>query len=221
MTATHGFHDLREEILEQTWNHREQGGAQVEYLANLTDSDELAQTLDQLSREGLIRRENGHIDLTQQGELIARRVVRAHRLAARLLADLLELPPSIIESQACRLEHAISPQVADSLCTLLGHPRVAPDGRSIPTGACCSDQTREAGPAVHALPAMTVGERGRITFIHPRFSERLDQLTALGLVPGTTVRLKQTRPSLVLEVGETTLALDHDVARDIFVKPAG
>ncbi|MBI4081816.1 MAG: ferrous iron transport protein A [Candidatus Lambdaproteobacteria bacterium] len=52
------------------------------------------------------------------------------------------------------------------------------------------------------------------------FAARMGQLSALGLVPGTTVRLRQRQPSVIVELGESTLALDSEVADDIFVKPA-
>jgi DtxR family Mn-dependent transcriptional regulator len=119
------------------------------------------------------------------------------------------------------LEHAISPELADSLCTLLGHPPASPAGEPIPRGACCQVYKNGVQPVVRQLPELELGARGRITFIHPRFSQRLEQLSGFGLVPGTDIRLKQHHPSVVVDVGETTLALDTDVACDIFVKPIG
>ncbi|HHT9152005.1 MAG TPA: FeoA family protein, partial [Candidatus Hypogeohydataceae bacterium YC40] len=49
---------------------------------------------------------------------------------------------------------------------------------------------------------------------HPR----LDRLSSLGLLPGTTIRVHQKQPTLVITMGETKIALDEDIARDIYVR---
>jgi DtxR family Mn-dependent transcriptional regulator len=219
MRGLPGFHDLREEILERIWLQSQNGETSLGPVQELGEASDIEGQLRALEEDGLIRRSAGSASLTREGENLARHVVRAHRLAARLLTDLLELPPESIENLACRLEHAISPELADNLCTLLGHPPTAPGGEPVPPGECCKALKNGVTPAVRQLPELNLGSRGRITFIHPRFAQRLEQLSGLGLVPGTDVRLKQHRPSIVVEVGETTLALDTEVARDIFVKP--
>lgn len=219
MKGAPGFHEPREEILEAVWTLSEQGGATVEALLEIGNPIETRAVIDRLVDDALLSIDKGGVTLTESGEGVARHVVRAHRLAARLLTDLLELPRQSIEGLACRLEHAISPELADSLCTMLGHPPNAPNGRPIPRGACCQTLSSDVCALVRQLSELDIGSRGRITFIHPRFTGRLEQLSSLGLVPGTDVHLRQQQPSIVVEVGETTLALDTDVARDIFVKP--
>ncbi len=219
MQGSLGFHDPREEALEHVWTQLEEGDARLQPLLDLGNPEDMRSVLDAMEREGLLRMADGAVTLTGDGEAQARHVVRAHRLAARLLTDLLELPPESIDNLACRLEHAISPELADGLCTLLGHPPTAPNGRPIPRGRCCEKREQDAGPFVRQLPELDLGCSGRITFVHPRFSNRLEQLSALGIVPGTDIRLRQRHPSIVVEVGETTLALDGEVARDIYVKP--
>jgi len=221
MKGLPGLHDLREEVLERVWALREEGTATVAPLLELGDPTEIRALLQKLETEGLLEVTQDQITLTRGGEGVARHVVRAHRLSARLLTDLLELPVSSIEGLACRLEHAISPELADGLCTLLGHPPTSPTGKPIPRGQCCETLSKGVAPMVRQLPDLALGKRGRVTFIHPRFTERLDILSSMGLVPGTEVRLTQRHPSIVLEIGETTLALDMEVARDIFIKPLG
>ena len=215
-----GFHDLREEVLERIWTLAEQEAATLPALLEIVPGEAVEEEVRRLTEEGLVRREAQALKLTDAGRTLARHVVRANRLASRLLADILEVPATLVESQACRLEHAISPMLADSLCTLLGHPPVAPDGAPIPPGPCCQSARMEITPAVLPLTDLALGASGRITFIRPRFPERLNQLSSLGITPGTQVRLNQRQPSVVLKVGETAVALDRDVARDIFVKPA-
>lgn len=219
MTGLPGFHNLREEILERIWSSCGERSASREVLDELGEEDKIHSQLQGLLKEGLISGVNGTVTLTDEGKALGRHVVRANRLAARLLHDLLELPPDIIGGLACRLEHAISPELADSLCTLLGHPPTAPTGHPIPRGRCCEALSQGVGPMVRPLPELDLGACGRITFIHPRFTERLDHLSSLGIVPGTDIRLSQHHPSIVVEVGATTLALDSAVARDIYVKP--
>ena len=215
-----GFHDLREEVLERIWTLSEQDAATLPALLEVVSGDQVEAEVRRLSEEGLIRQEAQALNLTEAGKTLARHVVRANRLAARMLADILEIPATLVESQACRLEHAISPMLADSLCTLLGHPPVAPDGAPIPPGPCCQSARTEITPAVLSLPDLPLGASGRITFIRPRFPERLSQLASLGITPGVAVRLSQRHPSVVIKVGETALALDREVSQDIFVKPA-
>jgi DtxR family Mn-dependent transcriptional regulator len=63
-----------------------------------------------------------------------------------------------------------------------------------------------------------LGEEGRIVFIAPKSHQRLDRLSILGIVPGSILRMHQKNPSYVLQIGETTLALDRDIVKNIYVK---
>jgi DtxR family Mn-dependent transcriptional regulator len=73
-------------------------------------------------------------------------------------------------------------------------------------------------PLVTGLPHFELGASGRIVFIAPKFHDRMDRLAALGVIPGSEIRLHQRSPSYVIEVGETTIALDPEIAGEIFVK---
>ncbi len=210
-----------EELLETIFREREQGrddpasalahaGAHAEGKSE-ADFGELAQL-------GLVRREGAHLRLTEEGEKRARGVVRRHRLAERLLKDLLDLGEGAIESQACEFEHILSPEATDSVCALLGHPPTCPHGEAIPAGPCCSSAARTLRPVVTGLPHFDLGASGRIVFIAPKFHDRMDRLAALGVIPGSQIRLHQRSPSYVIEVGESTIALDPEIAGEIFVK---
>jgi DtxR family Mn-dependent transcriptional regulator len=72
---------------------------------------------------------------------------------------------------------------------------------------------------VTGLRHFELGATGRIVFIAPRFHDRMDRLAALGVIPGSELRLHQRSPSYVIEIGETTIALDPEIAGEIFVKP--
>lgn len=76
----------------------------------------------------------------------------------------------------------------------------------------------EAEGVVEPLWRLAAGETARIVHIVAKDVERAVRLSSLGLVPGAVVRLNQKRPAVVLELGETTLALDASVSHDIYVR---
>ncbi len=212
-----------EEILEHVWTEREAGRDAAAGILAAAASDHAPAAapadLQALASAGLVRLAGERVELTESGEARARDVVRRHRLAERLFRDLLDLGESTMEAQACEFEHILSREATDSVCTLLGHPPTCPHGKPIPPGECCGAFQRTVRPLVTGLPSFELGATGRIVFIAPRFHDRMDRLAALGVVPGSTIRLHQRSPSYVIEVGETTIALDPEIAREIFVKP--
>ena len=102
--------------------------------------------------------------------------------------------------------------------TFSGHPPTSPAGEPIPPGACCSARDAEVRPVVVSLRDLEIGKPARIVFMAQEFHKRVDRLGSYGVVPGSVVRLRQKRPSYVLEVDGTSLALDPDVAREIYVR---
>jgi DtxR family transcriptional regulator, Mn-dependent transcriptional regulator len=208
----------REEILELLWNLREQGRGRLEEVLQESAERDTADLLGKMERDGWVTVENGSVSFQDEGERRAQEVIRRHRLAERLFSEVLELEEGAMESSACQLEHILSPHVLDSVCTFLGHPPTCPHGKPIPRGACCSRFQREMEPLVRPLPDLKPGEEGRVVFITPKSRSRLERLSALGLIPGSVIRVTQKRPSYVLKVGETTLALDEEVVREIYIK---
>lgn len=212
-----------EEILEHVFTEREEGrDAAAGILAAVRSAhapDATAGDLAELAAAGLVRLDGERVELTPDGEVRAKDVVRRHRLTERLFRDLLDLAGQAMEDQACEFEHILSREATDSVCTLLGHPPTCPHGKPIPPGACCGAFQRTVRPLVTGLKTFDVGATGRIVFIAPRFHDRMDRLAALGVIPGSTVKLHQRSPSYVIEVGETTIALDPEIAGEIFVKP--
>ena len=212
-----------EEILEHVWTEREAGRDAAEGILAASASDHAPAAapadLQALAAAGLVRLAGERVELTEAGEARARDVVRRHRLAERLFRDLLDLGENTMEAQACEFEHILSREATDSVCTLLGHPPTCPHGKPIPPGECCGAFQRTVRPLVTGLPSFDLGATGRIVFIAPKFHDRMDRLAALGVIPGSTIRLHQSSPSYVIELGETTIALDPEIAREIFVKP--
>lgn len=171
-----------------------------------------------LLARSLVREEGEALRLTPEGERLAKEVTRRHRLAERLLADVLNVEATAVDPNVCRLEHILSPEATDAICTLLGHPSEDPLGRPIPGGACCGRSEKSLAPLVMSLDRLSPGDGGKIAYLRLAAHPELHKLLSLGLVPGTLVHLHQTRPAFVLEVGENQIALDEDVAKNIFVR---
>lgn len=105
------------------------------------------------------------------------------------------------------------------MCAFLGHPPTCPHDRPIPRGRCCEKFTHEVQPLVTPLASGEIGGEYRVVFIATRSHPRLDRLCALGLAPGAGLRLYQRLPAFVVQVGGTDIALEPEIAADIFVVP--
>lgn len=182
---------------------------------------ERAALVAEMRAAGLAVERDGEVRLTEKGEAVARALLRRHRLAERLLCEVLELPEDEFERSACLFEHHLSERVADRICTLLGHPTTCPHGRPIPPGDCCRRRLRTVEPIIERLSDIPPGDEARVVFLTPALGPRLERLGALGVIPGSALRVQQKLPSFVVTVGETEVALDGDVAREIFVARVG
>ena len=207
-----------DEILELIW-------MQTESRAKVTVqslSDEATEELEPLLREmegaGLVSVTESSVSLTGKGEEQAQELIRCHRLAERLLADVLSVKGELLEAQACEFEHILSPEVTESICTLLGHPSTCPHGMPIPPGECCKGNRTDVEPIVVSLDRLPPGEAGRVMYVETKSHARLDKLASFGLVPGAVVTMHQRQPSLVVRTGETQLAMDELVAKSVHVQ---
>ncbi|MCL5966231.1 MAG: metal-dependent transcriptional regulator [Deltaproteobacteria bacterium] len=210
----------QDEILELVWTLREDGRATRAQILRSTEEERPDAVLEELRAGGLVESSRDEILLTRAGEERARGIIRRHRLAEVLLHNLFDLDRSQIEMDACKFEHILSNAVTESVCTFLGHPPVCPHGKPIPRGECCDRIRTEIQPLVTRLSDAGLGDPVRIVFITPKSRRRLEKLSSLGIVPGSRLRLLQRNPSHVLQIGETTIALDRDITDEIFVKRA-
>jgi DtxR family Mn-dependent transcriptional regulator len=212
-----------EEVLEFIWFERERGVDSLKELLNIEEVVEAGagiDTIEEMKEHDLIVVHGDSVHLTGKGEKQAELVIRRHRLAELLLSEVLEVAEGQLEKNACSFEHSLSPVVTDNICTLLGHPPNCPHGFPIPKGECCKKTRLTIKPLVVPLTELEIGEKGRIIFIVPKSHARLDKLGSLGLVPGSTIRIHQKRPAYVIEIGETTLGLDPEIVKEIYVKKA-
>jgi DtxR family Mn-dependent transcriptional regulator len=94
----------------------------------------ITNTIEHLESHGLVTHEPYRgVKLTREGEKIALEIVRKHRLAERLLTDILKAEWSTVHEDACRLEHALTKNLTALLDERLGHPKFCPHGNPIPT----------------------------------------------------------------------------------------
>lgn len=207
-----------EEALSLIYHRFEKGVRELTIIREDIEKVVGPEILNILKEKNFTNEEKEHISLTPEGDNLARSVIRRHRLAERLLTDVLSMESRAVDPNACRLEHILTPEVADSICTLLGHPAQCPHGSLIPTGDCCRRAEEHVEPLVESLDHMTSGASGKVAYIALQNHPYLHKLLSLGVVPGTPIHLHQTLPSYVIELGETQLALEKDVAKHIYVR---
>lgn len=174
--------------------------------------------LEALIHRGLAEESVGEVKLTPQGENEAKKVARRHRLAERLLVDTLEMREEEFEKPACEFEHLLSDEITDSICTLLGHPRECPHELPIPRGKCCIKGKDMVKQAVIPLSDAPLGEELKVAYVSTRHHTRLHRLLSYDIGPGAKIKLHQKKPVFVIRAGETDVAVEGDVAEDIFVK---
>jgi DtxR family Mn-dependent transcriptional regulator len=207
-----------DEALELLWVLAEEGHRDLKRFKLSSDDSEIDALIGMLKREGLAILSDSEISLTDKGSVLAKALIRRHRLAERLFTDIFDLPKNAIEEDACKMEHILSQELTDSVCTFLGHPPLCPHGKPIPRGECCKKYSVDVRPVVVRLPDFEVGQEGKIVFITPAEVSRIGRLSSIGIIPGTIIRLLQRKPSIVLQMDETTIAIDPELAKEIFVK---
>jgi DtxR family transcriptional regulator, Mn-dependent transcriptional regulator len=206
------------EVLEAVWTLQEQESATVEKVvsnAGITVSEELLETL---SRDGLLGIDDAkRVKLLPKGLQIAEMIIRRHRLAERLICDVLGSHVEESEAEACEYEHMLAEGITNSICTLLGHPRYCPHNKPIPEGECCRQAREDLKPIVVSCDQLQVGESARVAYFSTREHSRLLKLSALGISPGVSLKLIQKWPAYVVQCEETEIALEPGVAKNIYV----
>lgn len=204
-----------EEILEMLWARTE------ENKENAVSMDELAggkKPVEQLIKAGYIVVSNNQVTLTKEGLPEARSVVRRHRLAERLLTDVLGTRDILTNEKACKFEHLLDRGLDESICSLLGHPKICPHGKPIPPGRCCLEGQMRAQKVVSPLSQLAKGQKGKVAYIYAPEAGKLQKLMAMGILPGAPIGLIQSFPSYVFQAGQTQFAVDKEIADAIYVR---
>jgi len=189
----------------------------------------VSQTVARMERDGLVVvTGDRHLELTDDGVLKATRVMRKHRLAERLLTDVIGLDWQFVHEEACRWEHVISDRVEERLVNLLDHPDHSPYGNPIPGLAEIGEVAAQDGflDGVVALPQIVPDSGEPVRAVVARLGEPLQtdrellvRLARAGVTPGAQITVE--RGTDVLTVGgpgaQIVLDLPDEVARHIFV----
>lgn len=210
----------QEELLEEIWSLLEAGKETPAVnskipLRDVAERDKFAV----LANGGYLVQRDDDLYLTEKGYSTARELARHHRLAERLLLDVLNLDDDEIERTACRYEHLLDKDASESICILLGHPRTCPHGKPIPMGNCCVIGETTLRPFVVPVSELDAGETATVAYIGSSDQSRFAFLSSLGVMPGKSVELMQKFPSYILKVEETSVAFGEDTAKNIFVRP--
>ena len=171
-----------------------------------------------MAREGLAEtKPNKEITLTASGRKSAESIVRRHRLAERLVVDVLGMDLNMAHIEAHRLEHAISPNLEERIIAVLNDPKTCPFGHPIPGSGY------KANKNTKTLDAATEGEALIIDSVPEDDQALLDYLVESEILPGREALVKEaavTRGVITLDCGGEDIVFSYDVAAKIRVYPA-
>jgi len=188
----------------------------------------VSQTVGRMERDGLvIVSDDRHLQLTDEGRRRAVHVMRKHRLAERLLSDVIGLEWEYVHDEACRWEHVMSEHVEKKILDILGHPTESPYGTPIPK----LDDAGESLSAVFLagvknLVDLVAGSSAPVSAHIRRLGEPvqfdpelLGQLRRAGVIPGSTGTFSAAGSYVLVQIDGYTdgLELPNEVASHIFV----
>lgn len=195
----------------------------------------VSQTVARMERDGLVVVSGDrHLELTDEGLTTATRVMRKHRLAERLLTDVIGLEWSLVHDEACRWEHVMSERVEQRLLELLDHPQRSPYGNPIP-GLDELGEPRPAGAFLDGVVSLTAfarsleaGAEGRVegTAVVARLGEPvqmdvdlLGELRSAGVLPDATVVVRPDGAQVTVAAVGSAVEIDlpEEIARHVFL----
>jgi DtxR family Mn-dependent transcriptional regulator len=186
----------------------------------------VSQTVARMERDGLLTVEGDrHLELSPKGRQLATRVMRKHRLAERLLTDVIGLEIEYVHEEACRWEHVMSEQVERRLVELLEHPTESPYGNPIP-GLAELGEADDPTDILAGLEPLTasVGAGDPVRRTVRRIAEELQKdtqvmsvLRRVGALPGNDVLVSRGHDGVVVARLAETAEIDTDAAAHIFV----
>ena len=187
----------------------------------------VSQTVARMERDGLlVVKGDRHLEFTEEGRAQAVRVMRRHRLAERLLVDVIGLDWNEVHEEACRWEHVMSETVERRLLELLDHPTESPYGNPIPGLDELGEPPAEGFLEGVQPLSQVAGEESRMVKLG-RISEEMQKdealMTALrrvGARPGAVISVQATRDGVLLGRSGETAEVITEAAEHIFVRPA-
>lgn len=187
----------------------------------------VSQTVARMERDGLVTVEGDRqLKLSDKGRSLATRVMRKHRLAERLLTDIIGLDIEFVHEEACRWEHVMSEQVEVRLVELLKHPTESPYGNPIPglseLGESADDSRFLEG--VVSLSGVVPADGSEARVVIRRIAEELQKdvdamsvLRRVGVLPGNDVTISRSGNRVVLSRLDQQAELADDMAAHLFV----
>ncbi|GAA1060210.1 metal-dependent transcriptional regulator [Agromyces bracchium] len=188
----------------------------------------VSQTVARMERDGLVVVSGDrHLELTADGRQKAVHVMRKHRLAERLLADVIGLDWEYVHEEACRWEHVMSEHVERRLVEILGQPTHSPYGNPIPgleelgapPAAPFMQGVRNVLTALDEGGGSAEGVIRRLAEPAQFEPELLARLKAAGVLPGTRVTLRRDGASVAVSVEgrDDSLELPSELAGHLFI----
>ncbi|MFC7504374.1 metal-dependent transcriptional regulator [Nocardioides sp. CPCC 206347] len=186
----------------------------------------VSQTVARMERDGLLTVEGDrHLELTEDGQRLATRVMRKHRLAERLLVDVIGLDWELVHEEACRWEHVMSETVERRLLKLLNHPTESPYGNPIPGLAELGEEkvgetfmagveplSKAAGPEVSRALVRRISEEMQ------KDEALMSAMRRVGALPDKTITIQATADGVLVGSGGETAEIFPEAADHIFVK---
>ncbi len=189
----------------------------------------VSQTVARMERDDLlVVSDDRHLELTEHGRILAIRVMRKHRLAERLLADVIGLEWEFVHEEACRWEHVMSEQVERKILGLIDRPDLSPYGNPIPGLAELGEHENIgfASGVLSAPAAMARLGKSQGDFVLRRIGEPLQvdadllaELKTLGLMPGAAISVERHDDHYLFFAGanQDGVTLAADDAQHLFV----
>jgi DtxR family Mn-dependent transcriptional regulator len=208
--------DRAEEILESLWVELVEGNVEACDVGLLKDDD----ALKDLSHKGYVTIKNRQLSLTNKGRDEAKSCIRRHRLAERLMTDVLDVKGEYVHENSCKMEHMLHKGLDENICTLLGHPDTCPHGKPIPKGKCCQNMRKQPNKLIMPLTDLTKNKDATVAYIQTREKSALQKMIAMGILPNVKIKVLQKFPSYVLQMGKSQFAVDKELAGHVFVRSA-
>jgi DtxR family transcriptional regulator, Mn-dependent transcriptional regulator len=175
----------------------------------------VSEMIKRMEAEGLIRLRGTKIVLTDDGNVLATKVVRRHRIAERFLTDILGLSWATAHHEAGKWEHVLSAEVEEAMNRVLNNPTTCPHGNSIPGSAHREVHMTSLADIQIGLP-YTVG---RITEELEHKSGVLEFLESVNLVVGTTatVTARSEDGNITLRINDDEVTIDSFIGNRVLV----
>jgi len=176
----------------------------------------VSEMVKKLANKGLVYYSGRGVCLTKQGSMIAKKVIRRHRLSERMLTDLLGFKWDEVHEVACKLEHVLSTEMEERIAESLGHPKTCPHGHPIPDkdGSIVKEKLR-------SLSELKPSEKGIIVSVYEEDPKMLQYLASLGLLPNVCVKVEEVAPfngPIMVRVSGSRYAIGREIASKIKVR---